>query len=108
MSHQEFLRAVARARKQGARDGARAAESQGRPVGKVAGSWVTDIAELKQCIVLCQACDAKWKGSESRYGYEARRDWHTLYGGVIGKCDGCREGGAQRKCYAHGSLIGKI
>ena len=81
---------------------------QRRPTGAVEGSWVTDLAEIRQTLILCWKCDVKWRASAARYGYEKLRRWSKIWGGVIGKCDGCREPGVQRRAYAHGSLIDKI
>lgn len=83
-----------------------ALESKGRKVGAGAGSWVTDIAELRQQIMLCWQCDPKFKGSASRYGYHRDKKWTKLAGGVVGKCDGCREGGPGRQMYVHESFFG--
>lgn len=99
--HEHRLRLRAESKK-------RQIESAGRPVGKVAGSWVTDLAELKQSIMLCELCDVKFRSAAARYGYELKRRWQRVWGGVGGQCDGCREVGLRRRFYAHGSLIGKI
>jgi hypothetical protein len=95
-------------RRLGLRKKAKRSESSGRPVGKVEGSWVTDLAEIRQSILLCSVCDAKWKGSAKQYGYEVKKSWDQIWGGVVGDCDGCRQPGHQRKFYAHESLISKI
>lgn len=87
---------------------AQALESPGRRVGSVAGSWVTDLAELRQTIILCSNCDFKWRSSAARYGYEKLKKWSKIWGGVIGKCDGCREPGHQRTCYSHESIFDKV
>lgn len=83
-----------------------ALEGKGRGVGKPAGSWVTDLAELRQQIMLCGVCDGKFRGSEQRYGYHRDKKWHKIYGGVIGRCDGCREPGHGRRMYVHESYFG--
>ncbi len=95
-------------RRRSAREGAQRAESKGRPVGRVEGSWVTDLAELRQSILLCSFCDPKWRASASKYGYELTKRWTKIWGGVIGKCDGCRQSGVGRSFYAHGSIIGDV
>lgn len=62
--------------------------SPGRPVGSVAGSWVTDCAELRQCVMLCGFCDHKFRPAHQKYGYVRDSKWER---GVGGNCDGCRE-----------------
>lgn len=80
--------------------------SKGRPVGTVAGTWVTDCAEIRQCVLLCHFCDHKFKPSHQRYGYH--RDTR-FPNGCGGKCDGCRtdhpENGLQ--LYVHESHLGQ-
>ena len=78
----------------------------GRRIGSVAGSYVTDLAEIQQAIILCWACEDKWKKIAKRYQYEARNQYNKIYGGVHGMCDGCREPGAQRRLYLHMSSYG--
>lgn len=95
-------------RKMKARQGAKRIEAAGRRSGTPHGSWVTDLAELRQTIILCWACDAKWKRSAKRYHYEFRKDWHEFWGGVIGRCDACKEPGHGRRIYIHQSLHGKV
>lgn len=95
-------------RKRKARAGAARVESTGRKVGSVAGSWVTDLAELKQSIMLCNACDFKWRHGAKKYGYELAKRWTKIWGGVVGKCDDCRQSGPQRSFYYHETLNGKV
>jgi hypothetical protein len=79
--------------------------SQGRPVGTVAGTWVTDCAEIRQCVLLCSFCDHKFKPAHKRYGYH--RDTKFTHG-VGGQCDGCRvnrDDGLQ--LYIHETYIGQ-
>jgi len=79
--------------------------SPGRPIGTVAGTWVTDCAEIQQCILLCSFCDHKFAPAHRRYGYH--RD--TKYSrGVGGDCDGCRshrDDGLQ--LYVHEAYLGQ-
>ncbi len=82
-------------------------QAKGRKEGLAHGSWVTDIAELQQQIILCSACDPKFRGSEQRYGYHRDTKWHKIYGGVIGKCDACKEKGHGRRMYVHQSYFGQ-
>lgn len=96
-------RARKAARKSKARAGAKRSKATGRRVGAPIGSWVTDLAELKQTLVLCWQCDPKWKRVSKRYGYEPVKKWSDQYGGAVAPCDGCREFGPQRTCYVHGT-----
>ena len=59
----------------------------GRPVRRLAGGWVTDMAELEQCIMLCDLCAHKF--DHRKYGYEI----HAVLSyqpKAIGTCDGCK------------------
>lgn len=80
--------------------------SKGRPVGAVAGTWVTDCAEIQQCVMLCGFCDHKFRPAHKRYGYH--RDTRFPRG-VSGDCDGCRthheDGGIQ--LYVHEAFLGQ-
>ena len=83
-------------------------ESRGRRVGAVTGSYITDLAAIRQTIILCSACDAKWKHDYKRHQYEPHKQFHEYYGGVIGSCDACREMGMRRKIYIHQSFHGQV
>lgn len=95
-------------RKKQARAKAKRSEAFGRRVGGVHGSWVTDIAELKQTVLLCNGCDHKFKRIALRYQYERHALFFDEYGGVIGRCDACKEPGKSRIVYNHQSYHGKI
>ena len=84
-----------------------ALQAKPRKIGIAPGTWVTDLAECRQEIILCSFCDPKFKGSEQRYGYQRDKKWHKIYGGVIAKCDGCREMGHGRRMYVHESYFGQ-
>ena len=74
----------------------RAAESSGRPVGRVAGGWISDITALKQTVLLCPACTHKF--NPRRHGYEVWRDFLAL-----AKCDDCHHYSSHTKVYVHES-----
>ncbi len=79
--------------------------SKGRPVGFVTGTWVTDVAEIQQCVLLCSFCDHKFKPAHKRYGYHRDTRFER---GVGGDCDGCRthrDEGLQ--LYVHENFIGQ-
>lgn len=58
-------------------------ESPGRSVGSVAGSFVSDLAAIRQCVLLCWQCAPKF--DPKAHGYV-----HDKHYRVSGKCDGCR------------------
>ncbi len=68
---------------------ARAAEApRNIPRGRVAGSWIMDLAALSKAITLCFGCQRKF--DHKRCGYHPTALLPTSpY--VIGDCDGCRE-----------------
>ena len=62
------------------------ARAPGRPHGRVAGGWVSDLVSLGKAVVLCGMCQKKFKAKSC--GYEVRRLMPDKpY--VIGECDGC-------------------
>jgi hypothetical protein len=89
------------------RAAAKRLEARGRRVGAVAGSWISDLAELQKVITLCWQCDPKWKRSAKQHGYDSKR-WMSKFGGVWADCDGCREFGPQRTCYIHMANIDQV
>lgn len=96
--------AKARQRAQSYQDVARFV-SRGRPIGKTEGTWVTDCAELGQCILLCSVCDHKFRPAHLNYGYFRDNRWEN---GVGGNCDGCRVfQDAHLQLYVHESYIGQ-
>lgn len=87
-----------------------AVEYRGRPHKKTVteAAWVTDMAELRQCILLCYRCEPKFEPSHKAYGYHRDNRWRTQTGGVLGVCDGCRENmGGLLQLYIHESYLGK-
>lgn len=86
-------------------------ESPGRPVGSIQGSWITDLAEIRQHIMLCWACAPKFDAIHKRYGYFKDNRWSVETGGVNGMCDGCRAQGRDPRMgllqlFVHESLVG--
>ena len=73
---------------------------RGRPYGKIPGSWVGDLADLANTILLCDECRLKFDHKKNRY-HLARRYR------VGAKCDGCREFRCgDMQAYHHESLLG--
>ena len=64
-------------------------ESSGRASGTLAGGWVSDLAALGKCIMLCDACHPKWNYSAVGY-YRVNRPVPAS-DHVMGSCDGCKE-----------------
>lgn len=88
-----------------------ARKSKGRPRMKIAGTWITDLAELKQCVMLCGSCEPKWKPIHKRYGYRLDTAIQRATGGVYGTCDACRESflppySGKLAFYIHESYVG--
>ena len=50
-----------------------------------AGTHVTDMAELRKCLVLCMTCEGRF--GARKYGYQRARDIPICRG----ECDGCGE-----------------
>jgi hypothetical protein len=68
-----------------AKERLKADEHPGRPNTRLAGGWVSDLAELQKFIQLCPFCVSKFNPRKS--GYEV---WRT-YLNCVGKCDGCNQ-----------------
>jgi hypothetical protein len=70
----------------------------GRPVGKPAGSYMSDLWELKKAIWLCWECRHKFDFKRHHYFYEKNLR-------VNGNCDGCREYRPGAHFFVHESLL---
>ena len=102
------LAAQSAARRERAQRRAQMARFAGRPTGRSVGTWVTDLAELRQSILLCPTCDPGFRNGHQRYGYFRDNRWRRYTGGCSGQCDACRgdfPGGLQ--LYIHDSYVGK-
>ncbi len=66
-------------------DLAKRREHPGRKVGATHGSYISDLAELKKAIVLCDSC--AWRFRPRTYGYLR----HTKFPIVQGNCDACKK-----------------
>ena len=75
-------------------------EDRGRPTGRVPGGWLTDQAELKKFLTLCDGCVGKF--NPKKYGYE--RWQQPFYRWSIARCLGCQTNQVV-KCqnFVHGS-----
>mgnify|MGYP001576589716 CR=1 FL=1 len=74
-------------------------EDRGRPTRRVPGGWLTDQAELKKFITLCDLCVGKW--NPKKYGYER---WHQpFYRWSIARCLGCNDNHVKCQNFVHGS-----
>lgn len=79
-----------------------ASESNGRPAGRVAGGWISDITALKQTVLLCPFCVEKF--SPRSHHYEL---WRTEWL-VLAKCDGCKNYSRNSKVFIHQSLHDEV
>lgn len=61
-----------------------ALEDRGRPMRRVAGGYVADLAGLRKSIVLCAMCTHKFNPNAHHYRKE------TDFPQVTGRCDGCK------------------
>ncbi len=66
------------------------------PKKRLAGGWLSDLAELGKAIVLCHQCERKWNART--YGYRKSQIWPGQEF-VNGECDGCRQYGQQRHMF---------
>lgn len=90
---------------------ARQLREQSRPVGSVAGSWISDLAAIRQCILLCWRCQHKFESGNpplyKRLNYHKDQRYSQDYGGVQGTCDDCRDPFEYRvQMYVHESYVG--
>ena len=62
-------------------------EHPGRKSGQLAGTWVSDLAERRKAIVLCETpCQSRFYYKRAQYYKDER------YGSrATARCDGCRE-----------------
>jgi hypothetical protein len=58
-----------------------------------AASWIDDLGELKQCIILCSFCRAKFNPRKNHYRKFYAADISGITDGhaVNGKCDSCKQ-----------------
>lgn len=69
-----------------------------RPPQMLPGSWVNDLAALKQTVMLCEFCDPKWNPRRASYEPWRRDLW------VTARCDACTQMSRHVKTYIHESL----
>ncbi len=68
----------------------------GAPTKRLAGGWLSDLAELGKAIVLCSDCERKW--DPKNYGYVMSPLWKGQ-DFVTGDCDACGEKGINRHLF---------
>lgn len=61
----------------------RTQEAPGRPAGRSHGGWIADLTGLRQCVLLCEFCQAKF--NPKAHGYRPWRNTH-----VQARCDACK------------------
>jgi len=74
--------------------------SPGRPVGKVVGSWITDMAERRETILLCRGCQSRFNPKPYHYYREGRFE-------AQGACDGCKHHYGKVFLFVHEQYLGK-
>lgn len=74
-------------------------ESEGKKFGQLAGSYISDLAALRKAIILCPTCLPKFASAKNGYVTETRMP-HCM-----GKCDGCRDMGMERRIFVHHQQI---
>ncbi len=75
-------------------------EHPGRNFGKPHGTWISDMCEQKQSILLCQLCSHKFQPKQHNY-------YQTREFRVLGRCDACKEHENNATFYIHESLLGR-
>lgn len=75
-------------------------EFPGRSLGKPHGTFVTDIAERSQGIILCSSCVHKF--NPNKYNYYLTKEFR-----IQGRCDACKEHTQGTNFFIHDSLIGQ-
>lgn len=71
----------------------KAAAFGGPRSGTIRGSWLADMAALKKAVMLCWACQRKWKAAAHDYERKMVGPGHAE---ARGECDGC--GAANEMC----------
>jgi hypothetical protein len=59
-------------------------EAPRRPATRMVGGWIADITALRQCVLLCEFCQAKFHPKSHKY-----RPWRQIY--VTARCDACKQ-----------------
>lgn len=72
----------------------------GKPVGNVRGSWLSDLAERRQCVLLCWQCKPKW--NPEPYGYFYDRHYEAQ-----GQCDTCNAFSPRIHVFMHECYVDK-
>ena len=75
-------------------------EYPGRPMGQPHGTHVTDEAELKKCVILCEGCAHKF--DPKKYHYYLTREFK-----IQGRCDGCKQHSQRARFFIHESSLGR-
>ena len=71
----------------------------GRTSGRAAGGWMSDLAALKQTILLCDSCVHRFDPKPVHYYREGRFQ-------AIGGCDGCVQHYGNVFLFVHESYLG--
>ena len=71
----------------------------GRRMGLVHGSYITDMAENQQSILLCLGCQHRF--DPKAYGYYRTKEFS-----IQGPCDACKDHAEDAIFFIHESLVG--
>lgn len=74
-------------------------ESAGKKFGQMAGSYIADLVSLRKTIILCPSCLPKFSAAKNGYVTQSRMPL------CMGKCDGCRDMGMERRLFVHHQQI---
>lgn len=85
-----------------AQDRLQASEAPGRPMKRVHGGWMADLAALRKSIVLCPFCTHKFNPKSHHYRKE------TDFPEVTGRCDGCKVSDARCTLYIAEELYAQV
>jgi hypothetical protein len=75
-----------------------ASEDPGRPSGRLAGGWISDLTALQKFVMLCPFCVHKF--NPRKQGYEV---WRSEVQ-ANGKCDDCKQVSPYLKGFIHQAL----
>lgn len=70
-------------------------ESTGKKSGQMAGTYISDLVALQKTVLLCPTCLPKFDAKRAGY-VNAPSMPHC-----IGKCDGCKDMGIERRLFLH-------
>lgn len=70
-------------------------ESTGKKSGQLAGSYIADLVSLRKAVMFCPTCLPKFDSRKAEYVTD------PAIPHCIGKCDGCKDMGIERRLFLH-------